>query len=63
MKNSKFLRGPLIWILLVGAIILIGSNLVSGTTAPSKVPTSDAVAAINDNRVSQATLVDREQII
>ncbi|MBM3722926.1 MAG: ATP-dependent metallopeptidase FtsH/Yme1/Tma family protein [Actinobacteria bacterium] len=63
MKNSKFLRGPLIWILLVGAIILIGSNLVSGTTAPEAVSTSEAVAAINDNRVSKATLVDREQRI
>ena len=63
MKNSKVLRGPLIWILLVGAIILIGSNLVSGTTAPESVSTSEAVAAINDNRVSKATLVDREQRI
>lgn len=63
MKNNKFLRGPLIWILLVGAIILIGSNLVSGSTGPEKVSTSEAVAAINDNRVSQATLVDREQRI
>ncbi len=63
MKNNRFLRGPLIWILLVGAIILIGSNLVSGSTGPEKVSTSEAVAAINDNRVSQATLVDREQRI
>jgi cell division protease FtsH len=63
MKNNKFVRGPLIWILLVGGIILIGSNLVSGSTGPEKVSTSQAVAAINDNRVSQATLVDREQRI
>jgi len=63
MKNNKFLRGPLVWILLVGAIILIGSNLISGSSGPEKVSTSEAVAAINDNRVSQATLVDREQRI
>jgi cell division protease FtsH len=60
---KRFLRGPIFWILIVTALLLIGSSLVSDVTGPRQVDTSEIVTAINEGQVTGALLVDVEQRI
>jgi cell division protease FtsH len=60
---KRLLRGPLAWILLAAAILLIGSSLFGGMTGPKKISTSEAVTAIQKAEVSKVLLVDRDQRI
>jgi len=61
MKAKKFFRGPFFWILVAVLLVLLASNLVASMSGPKEVSTSEIVAAINDDQVKVATLVDREQ--
>lgn len=60
---KRFVRGPVAWILLIGVVLLVGSNFFSSVNGPKKVDTGAAITAISENRVRQATLVDRDQRI
>ncbi len=60
---KRFLRGPIFWILIVTALLLVGSSLVSDVTGPRQVDTSEVVTAIRDGKITDALLVDIEQRI
>ncbi|TAK70173.1 MAG: ATP-dependent zinc metalloprotease FtsH [Actinomycetota bacterium] len=61
MDVRRIIRGPIFWVVLAVVLVLVGSNLVSGIGGPTQVDTSQAITEIQQNQVSQATLVDREQ--
>ncbi len=61
MVVKRFLRGPIFWILIVTAVLFIGSSLVRDFTGPRQVDTSEVVAAIRAGEVKDALLVDIEQ--
>jgi cell division protease FtsH len=63
MVVKRFLRGPIFWILIVAALLLIGSSLVSDVTGPRQVDTSTIVTAIDKGQVKDVLLVDVEQRI
>jgi cell division protease FtsH len=63
MDVKRFLRGPILWILVVTALVLIGSSLINDVTGPRQVDTSEAVTAIRGGQISDALLVDVEQRI
>ena len=44
-------------------MLIVAANLVSGLSGPEEISTAQAVSAIQDNKVKEATLVDREQRI
>ena len=61
MVVKRFLRGPIFWILIVTAVLFIGSSVVQDFTGPRQVDTSEVVAAISAGEVKDALLVDIEQ--
>jgi cell division protease FtsH len=63
MDVKRFLRGPILWILVATALVLVGSSLVTNVTGPRQVDTSEAVTAIRAGQISDALLVDVEQRI
>ncbi len=60
-KKKRTRRGALIWILVGTLLLLIGSNLVSQATGPTRIDTSEALSLIRGNQVSSAVIVDRDQ--
>ncbi len=58
---KRLVRGPFLWIALAIILVLVATNTVASLAGPEKVDTSVAIAAINDGKVKQAVLVDREQ--
>jgi cell division protease FtsH len=63
MDVKRFLRGPILWILVATALVLIGGSLVNDVTGPRQIDTSEAVSAIRGGQISDALLVDVEQRI
>lgn len=63
MDMKRILRGPIFWIVLAVGFVLIGSSFISGIGAPEEIDTSEAVAAITDNQVDTATIIDRDQVL
>jgi hypothetical protein len=51
MKATKFFRGPLFWITVAITLVLLGSNVLSSSTAPETITTSQAVLAIQKDQV------------
>ncbi len=63
MNWGKLARGPLLWILLSMGLLLIATSVLSGLNGPEETDTGAVVEQIQNNNVSSATLVDREQRI
>ena len=58
---KRFAKGPLPWILFALVMVLIATTLFRNASGPEEVDTAVAVQAIQQDQVSQATLVDKEQ--
>ena len=63
MDLKRIVRGPIFWIALAVAFVLIGSSFLSGVGAPEEVDTSDAISRINAGEVDTATIIDRDQVL
>ena len=63
MDLKRIVRGPIFWIVLAVAFVLIGSSFLSGVGAPEEVDTSVAVSRINTGVVDTATIIDRDQVL
>ena len=63
MDAKRIFRGPLIWIVLAGVLLLIGMNIFAGFGAAKNVDTSQAIGYIQGNQAKYVKLVDREQRI
>ncbi|MFZ9750888.1 MAG: ATP-dependent metallopeptidase FtsH/Yme1/Tma family protein, partial [Candidatus Nanopelagicales bacterium] len=60
-KKKRTRRGALLWILVGTSLLLIGSNLVSQATGPTRIDTGEALSLIRGNQVESAVIVDRDQ--
>ena len=60
MDFKRFLRGPLIYILLAVIVVSVGFSLLSGSGF-KEITTKDGLALLQDNKVSSAKIVDSEQ--
>ncbi|MFN8125274.1 MAG: ATP-dependent zinc metalloprotease FtsH [Candidatus Nanopelagicales bacterium] len=58
---KRIARGPVVWILLALVLLLVATSVMSDLRGPTEVSTSDAVQSIQQNKVAEATLVDRDQ--
>jgi len=63
MDTKKILRGPAVWIALAVLLVLLGTSLLGNIGAPKDVDTSQVVTAIQQGKVTAATIVDRDQRI
>jgi len=63
MTLKRFLKGPLIWILGIFLFFIIGSQLVSSASAPTRVDTWEAISAIDTGKVQEALVRDRDQVL
>ena len=63
MDLKRIVRGPIFWIALAVAFVLIGSSFLSGVGAPEEVDTSVAISRINAGEVDTATIIDRDQVL
>ena len=63
MNAKRFLRGPVLWILLALFLVLLGTSLWSSFGAPKDVETSQIIQTIQSNQAQSAKLIDREQKI
>ncbi len=61
MDRKRLLRNPLVWILVVLLLYFLISMLFDDTRGYTDVPTSKAVAQINNGNVEKAELEDKEQ--
>jgi cell division protease FtsH len=59
----RILKGPIFWIVLAIAAVLIGSSMLSSVGGPESVDTGVAVADIQSGNVDTATLIDRDQVL
>jgi len=60
MDFKRFLRGPLIYILLAVIVVSVGFSLLSGSGF-KEITTKDGLALLQDDKVSSAKIVDSEQ--
>jgi cell division protease FtsH len=60
---KRIVRGPIFWIALAVAFVLIGSSFLSGVGAPEEVDTSVAISRINAGEIDTATIIDRDQVL
>jgi cell division protease FtsH len=63
MKAKQVVRGPFFWVGLVLLGFILFSQLASTSGTFKKVDTATVIAAITDNKVQSALLVDRDQLI
>ena len=63
MDTKKLLRGPALWIALAVIAVIIGTSVIGNVSGPQDVNTSQVVTAIQDNKVTQATITDKDQRI
>ena len=63
MKAKQVVRGPFFWVGLVLLGFILFSQLASTSGTFKKVDTATVIAAITDNKVESALLVDRDQLI
>ena len=63
MDFKRIIRGPIFWVALAVAFVLVGSSFLSGVGAPTQVDTSQAVSDIQSGKVDTATLTDRDQLL
>jgi cell division protease FtsH len=60
MDFKRFLRGPLIYILLAVIVVSVGFSLLSGSGF-KEITTKDGLALLQDDKVASAKIVDSEQ--
>jgi cell division protease FtsH len=63
MDTKKLLRGPALWIALAVIAVIIGTSVIGNVSGPQDVNTSQVITAIQDNKVTQATITDKDQRI
>src|SRR5918999_1621282 len=63
MDVKRYFRGPLLWILLFGLLVALVMWGVNPGASAEKVDTSKVIAAINNNQVRSALVVDKDQRI
>ncbi len=63
MDVKRYFRGPVVWVLLVIVAVLLVTSISSASGGFTKVDTSVAVAQIQDDNVTSAKLIDRDQRI
>jgi len=63
MNIKQILRSPFIWIALAVAVLLVGTNTLSGNSNIKKVDTWKIVDDINHSRAKSVTLIDKDQVI
>ena len=63
MDLKRYLRGPLLWIVLAVLAVLVLTTVVHGNGGYTHVDTSKIVAAIKGGQVDSATVKDKEQQI
>ncbi|MDD2857109.1 MAG: ATP-dependent zinc metalloprotease FtsH [Candidatus Nanopelagicales bacterium] len=63
MDIKRIIRGPIFWVAIAVAFVLVGSTLVSGVGAPTQIDTSQAIADIQTSKVDTATITDRDQVL
>src|SRR5918992_128101 len=63
MDVKRYFRGPLLWILLFGLLVALVMWGVNPGSSSEKVDTSKVIAAINNNQVRSALVVDKDQRI
>src|SRR3954465_5099307 len=63
MDLKRYLRGPLLWIVLAILPVLVPATVVHGSGGYSHVDTSKVITAIKAGQVDQATVKDKEQQI
>src|SRR3954449_5014185 len=63
MDLKRYLRGPLLWIVLAILAVLVLTTVVHGSGGYSHVDTSKVITAIKAGQVDQATVKDKEQQI
>jgi cell division protease FtsH len=61
MDRKRLLRNPLLWIVALLLVYYAFSTLFDDTRGYTQVPTSEALAQIGANNVSNATIGDKEQ--
>jgi len=60
MDFKRFLRGPLVWIVLAVVVVSVGFSLLSGSGF-KEVTTKQGLALLKDDKVASAKIVDNEQ--
>jgi cell division protease FtsH len=60
MDFKRFLRGPLIWIVLAVIVVSVGFSLLSGSGF-KQIDTKQGLALLADDKVASAKIVDAEQ--
>ncbi|HEY7487841.1 MAG TPA: ATP-dependent zinc metalloprotease FtsH [Streptosporangiaceae bacterium] len=63
MDVKRYFRGPLLWILLFGLLVALVMWGVNPGGSYEKTDTSKVIAAINNNQVKSALVVDKDQRI
>ncbi len=63
MNVKRWFRGPIFWVGIVVLLVIVGSSIISGLGGPTQVDTSQAISDIQNNRVTSATIVDRDQVL
>ena len=61
MDVKRYFRGPFFWVVIVILAVLVVTSLSSVTGGFKKVDTSVALKALEDGKVAEAKLVDRDQ--
>ncbi|MBK4348484.1 ATP-dependent zinc metalloprotease FtsH [Lacisediminihabitans changchengi] len=60
MDFKRFLRGPLVWIVLAVVVVSVGFSLLSGSGF-KEVTTKQGLSLLKDDKVASAKIVDNEQ--
>ena len=63
MDTKKLLRGPALWIALAVIAVIIGTSVIGNVSGPQDVNTSQVVTAIQQDKVTEATITDKDQRI
>src|SRR5437764_11112359 len=63
MDLKRYLRGPLLWIVLAILAVLVLTTIVHGNGGYSHVDTSRVITAIKTGQIESATVKDKEQQI
>ncbi|MGH3094961.1 MAG: ATP-dependent zinc metalloprotease FtsH [Streptosporangiales bacterium] len=63
MDIKRYLRGPLVWVLLIGVLLVVLLQLFNGGDDYKDVDTSKVVTAINHDKVKSALITDKDQTI
>ena len=61
MDVKRYFRGPFFWVVIVILAVLVVTSLSSVTGGFKQVDTSLALKALEDGKVAEAKLVDRDQ--